>query len=472
MAGGSARSTRSTRKSTRNKRKHDNHVNTACEEGGDNSADDTTDGGEKGIKSTTNELKAEVSRAAAPLSENVLVLKRIRTAACRDCDVAIRNNLNDAPSKKTMSSGELNAPSEHAIDSSGLESSEVAHAVAMTEIRSVDVTPRARPSNGAQSQSQRGQSLEAETRLSITVREQNPFESSIETPGISNLIDESSIETSENKQSATVGSSSVKISQNQSEHGDESKRQDQHLDLASDVQLQSADDTERNTVCDAARELGVNDKPPDKTHLSNLSEAKPDHSKLEDANRIRGIDNDADSSLNDKVKSNKSEGDGETPIIHGNDLNVIGGAVELSSPVKPLNLRKLPTCSAKELQQKTDLESEPGIKCSIETNDQNDHSDLKYVHGVKFEFPQVAVKKQAPSANQLKIALFLESAKVNHGAGNERALANYWESLERCITFGSHAGNISRSKEMMNSFLTTKRMKYLHNKLILSESFW
>jgi hypothetical protein len=74
------------------------------------------------------------------------------------------------------------------------------------------------------------------------------------------------------------------------------------------------------------------------------------------------------------------------------------------------------------------------------------------------------------------MALFLELSRVDRGTGasSERAFANYWESLERFITLTSHLTSPNRSSfqidETLNSFLTTKKLKRLHNKLILGKS--
>ena len=73
------------------------------------------------------------------------------------------------------------------------------------------------------------------------------------------------------------------------------------------------------------------------------------------------------------------------------------------------------------------------------------------------------------------MALFIESTRVSRGVGAARDFANYWECLERYITLNSHASEMNRSRDgidaTLNSFLKTKKLKRLHNKLVLGE-FW
>ena len=89
---------------------------------------------------------------------------------------------------------------------------------------------------------------------------------------------------------------------------------------------------------------------------------------------------------------------------------------------------------------------------------------------VEIEFPRKNVHKQSPSVNQLKMALFLESTKVNR----QLSFSNYWESLERHITLSSYASEKHRSRleidTALNIFLVTTKMKRLHNKLVLGET--
>jgi len=86
-----------------------------------------------------------------------------------------------------------------------------------------------------------------------------------------------------------------------------------------------------------------------------------------------------------------------------------------------------------------------------------------------------ALKKQ-PSLGQLKMALSLEASKVHHDKGAEQMFVNYWETLEKYISLGPKNG-IARSdssdtvdiEATLRDFLITRRMKRLHNKLVLGK---
>jgi hypothetical protein len=105
----------------------------------------------------------------------------------------------------------------------------------------------------------------------------------------------------------------------------------------------------------------------------------------------------------------------------------------------------------------------------------NPGDDSEVSDGVHFEFPQINVHKQLPSVSQLKMALFLESTRLSRGVGAASDFANYWECLERYITLNSHASEMNRSRHdidaTLHSFLKTRKLKRLHNKLVLGE-FW
>jgi hypothetical protein len=85
--------------------------------------------------------------------------------------------------------------------------------------------------------------------------------------------------------------------------------------------------------------------------------------------------------------------------------------------------------------------------------------------------------RKAPSVSQLKMALFLEASKA-HSCGNDavRIFANYWDTLGKYLSFDPH-GSLKRVRpefrsragieSILSGFLKTRRMKILHNKLIL-----
>jgi hypothetical protein len=131
---------------------------------------------------------------------------------------------------------------------------------------------------------------------------------------------------------------------------------------------------------------------------------------------------------------------------------------------KALTETKNPTTAA----EKKALSPNEPIQQSCYRNEQS--------QSIEFQFPVPGNHKQSLSVTQLKMALFLESSRVDRGTGasSERAFANYWESLERFITLTSHLTSPNRSSfqidETLNSFLTTKKLKRLHNKLILGKS--
>jgi len=86
-----------------------------------------------------------------------------------------------------------------------------------------------------------------------------------------------------------------------------------------------------------------------------------------------------------------------------------------------------------------------------------------------------AMKKQ-PSLGQLKMALSLEASKVHHDKGAGQMFVNYWETLEKYISLGPKNG-IARSdssdtvdiEATLRDFLITRKMKRLHNKLVLGK---
>jgi hypothetical protein len=85
--------------------------------------------------------------------------------------------------------------------------------------------------------------------------------------------------------------------------------------------------------------------------------------------------------------------------------------------------------------------------------------------------------RKAPSVSQLKMALFLEASKA-HCFGNDaaRVFANYWDTLGKYLSSDPH-GSMKRGgpdlrsrtgiEPILNGFLKTRKMKLLHNKLLL-----
>ena len=95
-------------------------------------------------------------------------------------------------------------------------------------------------------------------------------------------------------------------------------------------------------------------------------------------------------------------------------------------------------------------------------------------------FPETARARETHSVGKIKMALFLEASSVHRGNGVERMFSKYWETLGEYITLdfltkaptrvmsgtrSSRAGIDST----LRSFLRTRKMKRLHNKLVLGK---
>ena len=82
--------------------------------------------------------------------------------------------------------------------------------------------------------------------------------------------------------------------------------------------------------------------------------------------------------------------------------------------------------------------------------------------------------KSAPSVSQLKMALFLEASRVHARCKPERMFANYWDALEKYIAPNNRFSSAVRSdpsfkfNTTLEFFLKTRKMKRLHNGLILA----
>ena len=84
----------------------------------------------------------------------------------------------------------------------------------------------------------------------------------------------------------------------------------------------------------------------------------------------------------------------------------------------------------------------------------------------------------APCLDTMKMNIFLEGCKAHRGKGPERRFADYWDALARNIALGLRGKDRSKRcsndeacngiEYILSSFLTTKRLKRLHNELILA----
>uniref|UniRef100_A0A7S2UQS4 Uncharacterized protein n=1 Tax=Attheya septentrionalis TaxID=420275 RepID=A0A7S2UQS4_9STRA len=84
------------------------------------------------------------------------------------------------------------------------------------------------------------------------------------------------------------------------------------------------------------------------------------------------------------------------------------------------------------------------------------------------------------SVSQIKTRIFLAASKVNGGRGAEKRFIAYWDALGQYICYGTHGKrldnvNICRMggsafyiEKTLKSFLVTKKLRQLHNKLILA----
>ena len=85
---------------------------------------------------------------------------------------------------------------------------------------------------------------------------------------------------------------------------------------------------------------------------------------------------------------------------------------------------------------------------------------------------------QGPCLETIKMNLYLEGRKAHRGNGPERQFADYWDALARNIAIGLRGKDKSKRwsndeacngiEYCLDSFLVTKKMKRLHNELILA----
>mmetsp|Transcript_25424 Transcript_25424/g.37547 ORF Transcript_25424/g.37547 Transcript_25424/m.37547 type:complete len:2310 (+) Transcript_25424:215-7144(+) len=84
------------------------------------------------------------------------------------------------------------------------------------------------------------------------------------------------------------------------------------------------------------------------------------------------------------------------------------------------------------------------------------------------------IRRPKVSIDQIKVRIYAVGYKTHHGKGAEKLFANYWDAL--CSFLGVSTNNNSTEKryyklngtrKAINKFLTTKKLKRLHNMLIL-----
>jgi hypothetical protein len=98
---------------------------------------------------------------------------------------------------------------------------------------------------------------------------------------------------------------------------------------------------------------------------------------------------------------------------------------------------------------------------------------------MSIHFPETTRARETHSVGKIKMALFLEASNVHRGNGAERMFSKYWETIGEYITLGSKKvptrvmpglrSSRAGIESILRSFLRTRKMKRLHNKLILGK---
>ena len=90
---------------------------------------------------------------------------------------------------------------------------------------------------------------------------------------------------------------------------------------------------------------------------------------------------------------------------------------------------------------------------------------------MQIQYPERTTTRKNPlNADQLKKALYLEASKAHRGNGAERMFSNYWETLEKYITRQRvRSGSGGGVEASLKHFLITRKMKRIHNKLVLGK---
>jgi hypothetical protein len=267
------------------------------------------------------------------------------------------------------------------------------------------------------------------------------------------------------------------------------------------------------TSLGAASDAKARNKPSDVTDAGDMRKIRQDILTTSEPETIHDESRNGAQSekLSDKIED-IPEASGEDPTVTSSVLGLSGSIKTFAVSDQEANLsvpdsvnassklRALSSCSIGESSQKLSwledeendipvdkaticAESLGGANCNPRVISAESRAEIetsacvynKQSEGVEFEFPHLEQsKKHTPSINQLKMALFLESSRVHRGKDGDRAFAKYWESTSRFITLSSHATGVGRSSvgidDTFISFLTTKKLKILHNKLILGEA--
>ena len=115
-----------------------------------------------------------------------------------------------------------------------------------------------------------------------------------------------------------------------------------------------------------------------------------------------------------------------------------------------------------------------GIGDSSSCSKNGDQITTESSLSMQIQYPErTTTQKNPPNADQLKMALYLEASKAHRGNGAERMFSNYWETLEKYITRQRVRSDSGGGVEAtLKHFLITRKMKRIHNKLVLGKFVW
>jgi hypothetical protein len=104
---------------------------------------------------------------------------------------------------------------------------------------------------------------------------------------------------------------------------------------------------------------------------------------------------------------------------------------------------------------------------------------LKSEHDEKKSSKTKSLMESYKLVGELKVILLLEASKVHYGKGGDRLFADYWDSMCRYLSTGTYPNtsmqtyrncddrDLNGIEVVLKSFLSTKRLRILHNQLIL-----
>ena len=74
---------------------------------------------------------------------------------------------------------------------------------------------------------------------------------------------------------------------------------------------------------------------------------------------------------------------------------------------------------------------------------------------------------QRCNIDKIKMLIFSTGGLAHRGRGFERIFAEYWDALSLIVTGGRNRDEMAQLRSVVSSFLKTKRLKKLHNRLIM-----